>query len=282
MDEDKLKRRLKNLTADFFQQPAFIRRADLKEINDIRAHLGMLQVDNQLQEVEPLPEPEWVTSSEELEDEETLAKKQQLIVEINFLKRGLGLSKSAFSQWKREQLGNSHPLADYTLDQLKQLRQSLISVANSDNRLNQVISDLKLTKSDLLGRQGEYIGHTTPLERLTQEDKDKLTLALEEELAAVIKSRELSSQYDRGGFKTETLRTLKCNYCKKPFPTELPPRDANTPGTFHGWLPEEVPWVSGGLILLLNEKRIAEVYHGYTGRRSSCLYKANHFDEIRM
>ena len=64
MSKKELLRQLQLLEGDYHGQPIVVRRADLREINALRAKLGMRQVDDQLHEigvaapVEPEPEPE--------------------------------------------------------------------------------------------------------------------------------------------------------------------------------------------------------------------------------
>lgn len=47
---DEILRRLSDLEEDYFEMPAVVRRSDLKEINQLRADLGLPQVDDRLQE----------------------------------------------------------------------------------------------------------------------------------------------------------------------------------------------------------------------------------------
>lgn len=48
---DELLRKLRDLEEDYFEMPAVVRRSDLKEINQLRADLGLPQVDDRLKEL---------------------------------------------------------------------------------------------------------------------------------------------------------------------------------------------------------------------------------------
>lgn len=64
----------------------------------------------------------------------------------------------------------------------------------------------------------------------------------------------------------EKIARLKCDFCKKPFDTYPKKGQKN--------LPDEVPYIRNGIIIVEEENKVKKYYHGYVGRQDLCFEKA--------
>lgn len=69
------------------------------------------------------------------------------------------------------------------------------------------------------------------------------------------------------GLTNKDFETIRCAHCGEPFPTT--PKAPDRIG------PDDVPWVDGGIISLLQEDGSELHYHGYFHDRRCCYYQAN-------
>lgn len=67
-------------------------------------------------------------------------------------------------------------------------------------------------------------------------------------------------------YTNEQLAKFRCSYCGKPFRT-YPKRGQ------HG-LPDEIPYVDGGIVTMDEEDNIKKHYHGYVGNKNQCFERA--------
>ncbi len=63
------------------------------------------------------------------------------------------------------------------------------------------------------------------------------------------------------------FESITCAHCGKPFNT--------TPKTPAQTAPEDVPWVTGGIISFHEDDGSVQHFHGYFDRPGSCFAKAN-------
>lgn len=67
-------------------------------------------------------------------------------------------------------------------------------------------------------------------------------------------------------YTNEQLAKLRCAYCDKPFGTYPKPGQYN--------LPDEIPYVDGGIVTMDEEDGTKKHYHGYVGNNHQCFEKA--------
>jgi len=151
------------------------------------------------------------------------------------------------------------PLPVMTSEQRDKLRGLVLSYAVS----------LNLTMPNLASRIREYLKVNQPLNTLTDDQLRQLADALKQELDALLIGHDLQREYystDNGkrvGFILETIQRITCDMCGRGFPLE---------GS--SWQPGSVPFISGGLVFMIDEKGAALLYHGYEGQGQSCYGKA--------
>lgn len=123
---------------------------------------------------------------------------------------------------------------------------------------------LQFTMQRLQSRIRELFKTNIPLDTLTELQLHDFITFLQQELNAKLLGDQLLNEYaatedKREGFTLERLQTLRCSRCGELFPLE---------SSHH------VPFISGGLVVLADEKGAVFVYHGYEGQPETCYGQA--------
>jgi len=218
--------KLQTLEEDYWHEPPFLRRKLLIEINELRVQLGMPLVDASLR---PLDTDEVL--GPQIEEEDITPDEEDKLDEED------------------------------RLDILNQIHKLLLSLDLSD-------TGYRMRMREYTDSQVKYDTVRTERE-LTDEQLLDLLAGLENEYSEVTESRYLRDNYiynsQPPGYPTHLITDPRyvCHRCGRPFPTEAPPRSPDTPGTYRGWLPHEVPWIRGGLTMDIDEKGVTRIFHGY-------------------